>query len=65
MIKILIDLTLVLDGGVDSNLSDEKSSGRFHHVQAGVVRTRLVSKEIKRKSLTLAVTFTTHQVLKE
>ena len=32
--------TLVLDGWVDSNLPDEGSaSGRFHHVQAGVVGT--------------------------
>ena len=34
------DLTLVLDGYVDSNLPDElSSSGRFHHVQAVVVGT--------------------------
>ena len=40
--KNSIDLTTVLDGCVDSDLPDERSSsGRFHHVQAGVIRTHL------------------------
>ena len=42
-------LTLVLDGWVDSNLPDEgSSSGRFHHVQAGVVGTVNVGRGCKR-----------------
>ena len=36
--EVYLDGWMVLDGYVDSNLPDERSSsGRFHHVQAGVV----------------------------
>ena len=48
--KTWSDLTLVLDGWVDSNLPDElSSSGRFHHAQAGVVGTNQRSGTLKSK----------------